>query len=319
MRHPDSFGVSSVRMRAWRIHLGWGLVAVVTAGAWGRWTVAHHEGDLGLRRISETPKAVVLPLQSRSGPMPASPVSQPASLSASKIYLLPDPYDLSLDEVRVLLKSDEFLKVLRGLEVILRLKDPALKREFLLDCVSNPHYEIRRRAMIALVPVMGDAAVPIVQSVLRSDPQTYLRREAAQLLGKLPDQGSTELLLDAYRDGEDDLKIAAAASLYRFGNPAPAAELLSRLMADLDNPDGSVRKEAVERIGTLKAPIAIPALTRALRDSSGDVRSEAASALGDIDTLEIVPLLEPLLKDPFADVRESAQDAIDSYRKRHPK
>jgi HEAT repeat protein len=63
----------------------------------------------------------------------------------------------------------------------------------------------------------------------------------------------------------------------------------------------------------------MPFLTRALRDSNGDVRSEAVSALDDLDAPEIPSLLEPLLQDPFSDVREYAQDAIESYRKRHPK
>lgn len=307
-------------MRAWKIHLGWGLVAIVTAAAWGRWTAAHRHAGTAIRLPSNA-AAPEDPPQVRSDSLlpPTIVDASQARPSLSPLRLLPDPYDLPLEEIREKLKSPSARDVLRALEAIIKLSDVALKRELLLDCLRSTNYQVRRRAMTALVPVMGEDAIPVVQGVLLSDPMGLVREQAAELLGGLSDRGSTAMLLDAYRTGEGDLKVAAAASLHRLGDPAPASELLAVLAADLDSPDGAVRKDAVERIGRLQAPIALPVLARALRDSSGDVRSEAASALGDIDTPEIPALLAPLLKDPFVDVRESAQDAIDTYRKRHPK
>jgi HEAT repeat protein len=125
--------------------------------------------------------------------------------------------------------------------------------------------------------------------------------------------------LGTFRESEGDLKAIAAGALYRLGHPGEAAELLPEISADLDKPDGTLRKEAVEQLSRLKAPIALPLLARAARDSNGDVRSEAASALGELDTAEVLPLLEALLRDPLADVRDSAKEAIDDYRARNPK
>jgi HEAT repeat protein len=165
----------------------------------------------------------------------------------------------------------------------------------------------------------GEEVVLPLQDVLKNDLDPYFRSLAAQHLGGLPDKGTVGLLLAAYQNGDEEMKISAAGSLYRFGHLAEAAQLAPQLAVELDSPDGSVRRDAVTNLSRLRAPMTIPFLARALRDSNGDVRSEAVSALGDLDAPEIPSLLEPLLQDPFSDVREYAQDAIETYRKRHPK
>jgi HEAT repeat protein len=305
-------------MRAWKIHVGWGLVALVTAAAWGRWTASRFEPGAGLRLAPETAAPELAP-QVQPDPSPSASSVPRAGRPPSTLGLLPEREDPTADEIRVRLKSSNLDQATEAVGLIVHLKDPAQKRELLFECLRSAQPWIRRKALVGLVSVMGRDAVPVVQSLLSSDPEPFVRSQAATLLGELPDKGSTELLLDAYRTGEENLQLAAAASLYRFGSPGPAAELLPGLAVNLDSPDGDVRKDAVVRIGRLQAPIAIPELTRALRDTSGIVRSEAASALGRIDAPEIPDLLAPLLKDPFVDVRESAQDAIEAYRKRHPK
>jgi HEAT repeat protein len=217
------------------------------------------------------------------------------------------------------MKSAEFREVYKAMAAIEHFKDRALKRELLLEFLKCENHDIRRSAMHQLVALVGDDALPVIQDLLRSDPDDFIRVQAAEILGRLPDRGSLGLLLSSYRDGDSDLKIAAAASLSRLGHPGEALETLARLTATLDSPDGTTRKDAVEQIGRLRSPLAISVLARALRDSNGDVRVEAVSALGEIDTPEIIALVEPLLKDPFADVREYAQDVIDTYNQRHPK
>jgi hypothetical protein len=304
-------------MRAWKIHLCWGIVAIITAGAWGRWTAARREADGGVRLVLDA-AAPEKPPHARSD-LPPTVNAPRASLPPSTVRLLPNPFNLPVDEIRIRMKSSNLEEAYHAVERIIDLKDPALKRELLLECVRSSHPQVREISLGGLVSVIGVDAVPVVQGILVSDPYPFVRKRAAELLGGLPDKGSSELLLDAYRTGEGGLKVAAAASLYRFGNPAPAAELLPLLAADLDSADGTVRKDTVELIGKLQAPIAIPVLTRALRDSSGDVRAEAATALGEVDAPEVPGLLEPLLKDPFVEVRDNAKDAIEAYRQRHPK
>jgi len=255
----------------------------------------------------------------RSDP-PSPTVQAPrASSPASTLQLLPDPSEVPVDEIRARLKSANVQDAYQAVEQSLLLKDPAQRRELLLESVCSAHLQVRQRGMVALVQEIGDDALPVIQGILVSDPEPDVRQWAAGELGKLSDKGSTELLLNAYRTGDSGMKLAAAGSLYRFGTPGPAAELLPGLAADLDRPDGADRKDAVDRIGSLQAPIAIPLLTRALRDSSGAVRAKAASALGNIDAPEIPALLEPLLKDPWMDTRDEAKGALEAYRRRHPK
>jgi HEAT repeat protein len=254
------------------------------------------------------------------GNPPLSPAATPALVRVPPdFHLLPDPYDLSVEEIRRLMKSGQFREVYRALASVGHFKDRSLQRELLLEFLKSENHDIRRSAMHQLVALVGDEAVPFVQDLLRSDPDNFIRVQAAEILGRQQDRGSLALLLTSYRDGDSDMQIAAAASLYKLGHPGEATETLARLAANLDSPDGTTRKDAVEEIGRLKAPLAIPVLARALRDPNGDVRAEAVSALSEIDAPEIVALLEPLLNDPFEDVREYAKDAIDTYREKHPK
>jgi HEAT repeat protein len=227
--------------------------------------------------------------------------------------------DVPIDEIRTLMKSNGLAELQRAVMGIGFLKDRALKRELLLELLHCSQQQVRRMALDQLASVGGEEVIQPLQDVLRNDSEPYFRALAAKHLGELPDKGTMALLLAAYQEADEDLKIAAAGSLYRYGHPGEVADLAPRLAADLDSPDGSVRKDAVRRLSRLQSPLTIPFLTRALRDSNGDVRSEAVSALEDLDTPELPSLLEPLLQDPYSDVREYAQDAIENYRKKHPK
>ena len=174
-------------MRAWKIHLCWGLVAMVAAGTWGRWTAARREADDGGRLAPDSAAPEELP-QARSDPPPT--VNAPrASLPPSALRLLPDPFDLPVDKIRVRMKSSNVADAYQAVELIINLKDPALKRELLLECVRSSHPQVRQSALVGLVSVMGGDAVPVVQGILVSDPELFVRKWAAELLGGLPDRG----------------------------------------------------------------------------------------------------------------------------------
>jgi HEAT repeat protein len=304
-------------MRAWKIHLGWGLVAVVSAGAWGRWTAARHGANADDRGAPEAAAPEESP-QAQAAPSPTVNSPRP-NLAPSSLQLLPDPLDQPADAIRARMKSSNVEDAYQAMDLIRQVKDSGLKRDLLLEGLHSSHWELRRNAMAGLVEEMGADAVPIVQGILASDAEISVRSYAAELLGGFPDKGSAELLMTSYRTGDDSLKVSSAAALYRLGNPAPAAELLPGMAADLDSPDGYVRKAAVDRIAKLQVPMAIPILARALRDSSGIVRAKAVIALGGLDAPEVPDLLEPLLQDSFIDARDNAKYTIDAYRLRHPK
>jgi HEAT repeat protein len=226
---------------------------------------------------------------------------------------------VSLSEIRLLMKSANFREVLRAMDGIARLDDPALRRELFEELLHNRFAQIRQMTLERMAAFLGDQAVSPIQEALRSDPAPEIRSKAAELLGTLPDQGSTELLLGVFPESEGELQVAAAASLYKLGHPGEATQVLRRLEGELRSPDGAVRRDAVESLQKLGAPITLPLLMRAIHDTNGDVRSGAASALGELDLPEVLPILEQLLQDPYPDVRDSAKDAIEGYRDRHSK
>jgi HEAT repeat protein len=66
-------------------------------------------------------------------------------------------------------------------------------------------------------------------------------------------------------------------------------------------------------MATLRAPAAVPALSRALTDPQAEVRIEAIRALGLIDDDTVPGVLIGALKDPEVRVREVAADALSRW------
>jgi HEAT repeat protein len=74
-----------------------------------------------------------------------------------------------------------------------------------------------------------------------------------------------------------------------------------------------VRRTAAAAMTTLRAPAAVPALSRSLADPQAEVRIEAIRALGLIDDDTVPGVLIGALKDPEVRVREMAADALSRW------
>jgi HEAT repeat protein len=102
--------------------------------------------------------------------------------------------------------------------------------------------------------------------------------------------------------------------------PAPAAPAaadngssrLGPLLADLQSPKAAARWEAVDQIGQLKDPEAVPYLLPLLKDVDVFVRMATARVLGDLKATAAVPALIDALEDTEAAVREAALGALRS-------
>ncbi len=93
----------------------------------------------------------------------------------------------------------------------------------------------------------------------------------------------------------------------KSGNPIGAATALGALT----RPGGSdSRQRAAERLGKLKAPIAVEELVRALDDASLPVREKAAEALGEIGDKRAVEALVTKLEDPSSGIGTEAAVAL---------
>ncbi len=104
--------------------------------------------------------------------------------------------------------------------------------------------------------------------------------------------------------------------------PAPAAAApvasdnggsrLGPLLADLQSPKAAARWEAVDQIGQMKDPEAVPYLLPLLKDVDVFVRMATARVLGDLKATTAVPVLIDSLEDSEAAVREAALGALRS-------
>ncbi len=101
---------------------------------------------------------------------------------------------------------------------------------------------------------------------LLSNPDFTVRRIAAYILGKIGNESSVEILVEALGDDNPDVRKSAAQALNRLGK------------------------------------IAIPLLIRALGNISKDVRASAVWALSKMGNIVIEPLIE-VLSSEVKDVR----------------
>ena len=104
-------------------------------------------------------------------------------------------------------------------------------------------------------------------------PEGYERGAALRMLGEIGEPQGVPLLEQGLRDRQPSIRAAAAASLGKLGQGAPL------LIAALSDPVPAVRSVAAVTLGTLKSDQALPALTRALRDSNMGVRAAAVAGL----------------------------------------
>ncbi len=86
----------------------------------------------------------------------------------------------------------------------------------------------------------------------------------------------------------------------------PIAELISAL----DDPDPSVRENAIEALGDRGEPEGVSGLWRALYSEQDWLKLSAIEALADIGTDKAVMALGPLLSDDDAELREAVVDAL---------
>ena len=113
-------------------------------------------------------------------------------------------------------------------------------------------------------------------------------------------------LTEAMKDSDPDVRKQAMQALTRLGAPLAYEALVQALKDD----DAEIREQAVFSLGQLGDNRAIDPLTVALKDAEPDVREQAAFGLSQLKAVQAVPALQALLKDTDEDVREQAIFAL---------
>jgi HEAT repeat protein len=154
------------------------------------------------------------------------------------------------------------------------------------------------------------AAAPEIIPAL-SDPEPFVRKEAAWALGALPDRQATLPLGRALGDTSAEVRLEAACSLERIGNRR-AVPTLTRLLRDSRR---TVRWQAARALAEVASPFALDELIGAVADSAAEVRVEVVRALGMVGRQRALePLMERVHEDQDSEVRSLAALVLGDLR-----
>ena len=156
--------------------------------------------------------------------------------------------------------------------------------------------EAERISAIVRLGEFGDPSVVLPLGLLYSESGGRLRSVTAESLDRL---SAVEVLARLLRSEDGEQRLRAVQAMGALG--APTA--LPSLLLALSDPVAKVREFAASALLTLRDDRALPELVRSLsQDPDPDVRGAAAQALGELDRPEAQEALEraaALEPDPF--------------------
>jgi HEAT repeat protein len=132
------------------------------------------------------------------------------------------------------------------------------------------------------------------------------RRQAAALLGEMPEPAAAPLLVKALGDQDYEVRLRAAKSAIRLRSMAA----LDTVIPWLSDSDLRIRLAACELIRYVPSAKAVLALGRVLGDPDATVRLAAAGAMGASGATEAVGPLLGHLDDPAPNVRAEVAQAL---------
>lgn len=296
-------------------------LAVAIAMTAGRSPIEAPRSDAALKaRIAELRAEVAGLRRGRRIPEPKGPASESREkpsvgldrpVEASRGL----PVPLRLEEIRDLLRSPSRAEQGLGLKALGSLEFRGEKLALLGELLEGGDAGMKSRALTLLKTLGGTDPVALAAAVLQKDGPSWLRSQAARVLGDLGDPTALLPLLEATGTNDLQVRAAAAASLDQLGLPAAQLDLIATLAEMLDHPDGRVREDAIDTLSTFTTPAVLSALAKALGDRSNSrIRESAAEALGQMRLTEAILPLEGALNDSDPGVRKAAQLALDAIR-----
>ncbi len=175
----------------------------------------------------------------------------------------------------------------------------------LLKGLEDPNWRVRLRAVEALTLMKPQAAVAPLMNLVANDPDSAVRQDAVQALGKIGDSHAIPLLVDVLTTPSLQLKaIEALGNLHAVEAQPHLIALIKSLPADAyeDRMEGCTDPKYKEELPPLEAavkalakigdPQAIPILMEAIHSTL--LRQEAAEALTHFGAAAKPPLLQLL-------------------------
>ncbi len=238
--------------------------------------------------------------------------------------------------VRLLADKQEEVRC-GGLALATEVLSPDEAKDILIRHLGDSVTRVRVEAAGRL----ADLAIPETRGALAAamqDESLAVRFEAARGMAALGHPSGLDVLLEALDDV--DLRYRAASALAQLGNkdaipalkrafsgwflPAFDKTQLAGALAALGEPDGVAylfkraakkwsmdRPMAVELLGAVKAPNALPRLLEILKDERDPVRGTAARSLGRLgDPAAEAPLAELLASNTHDDLKLDAAEGL---------
>jgi HEAT repeat protein len=177
----------------------------------------------------------------------------------------------------------------------------------LLACCDDVDPAVQRAALEHLAFLDDARVAPRLIDALAGHPSSAIRCAAAQALARVEDPRVVAPLVAALSDADAWVRYFAARAL--------AEQRLDTGLDDLtrlafDDPAGHVRLAAIDALGRIANPAAIPALAVLAASDDPDRARAALKALGGIDHDDVWPPLEAALRAPDDERRASAVAAI---------
>lgn len=301
-------------MKSWQIHFAWAIVTAVACAITGR-VASRREPEASPPPTPAVPRAEARSASAVSPAVPSGagsdsvPLSAVIAAQASKPALEGSP----VERMRALIKSSFDWQAFR--DATRDLTDRETKMMLAKEALAGRNHQAIYWALMLLGDLKGRDSAEILEGVLKAHPADDVGSVAAGSLGTIGDPGSMAALNEATQSKNRSVQISSADSLKKMGYAAPAEALMSRFVREFESPDGSIRRTAVESMGELDAPAALPSLMRALKDVNGDVRLAAIQAIQSVGGLNLLEILGPLLNDPNPEVALQVKELVEDLRK----
>lgn len=183
---------------------------------------------------------------------------------------------------------------------------PAVDTRTNLEKLSDPNPYVRRNAAILVGNEKKKENVPALLQLL-GDPNPEVRRAAINGLAATGDKRAVAPLVNGFKTEQNlsvKMNIIAALGDLKGAGSLP---LLKSLLKD---PYPVYRSEALRSLGKINAPDTQEAMVAMLKDEAEGVRAMAADTVAELKLRSAAPLLVQNLKDPVVAVRRTAAHAL---------
>jgi HEAT repeat protein len=204
-------------------------------------------------------------------------------------------------------ESDERLWAVYDLENF----PPEETVDLLVSAMEDDHRAVREAASEVLGSVPPELSTAKLVPLLGS-PRIKVRNITAALLTRYGD-AAVEKLIEALEDGNEDVRKFAADILGLNGSELSVEGLCK---ASLDDPVENVSVSAIEALGKIASPKALPTLYKIIEEKKVMVL-ESIEAIGLIGSAESVPFLVKHLKNDDIMVTFSVIDALGNIGSRN--